>query len=54
MITFKNVGTQTETSITVDSDANLGVVVDAFINFLRCSGYECDAQSIKDLLEEQP
>lgn len=54
MIIFKNVGDQVETSISIDKDAPLAVVVDAFVNFVRCAGYECDAQAIKDLLEYQP
>jgi hypothetical protein len=54
VIIFKNVGDQVETSISIDKDAPLAVVVDAFVNFVRCAGYECDAQAIKDLLEYQP
>jgi hypothetical protein len=54
VIIFKNVSDQLEINISIDKDAPLAVVVDAFVNFVRCAGYECDAQAIKDLLEEQP
>lgn len=52
MIIFKSVEGEVETSMSIDKDAQLSVVVDSFIKFLQCAGYECDKDSIRDILEE--